>query len=257
MGEFAAAPAETGRSRLLARLRVRASRWRLLVVGSAALLVAAAAAMGALWLATSGERTSSYGFSGPLLGVEINVGRGYVEILGGGRSDVHIRRTDHYAYGHEPHERLTLQKGVLGIASGCARLVVGSCSAHYSVSVPDNVSVTVHVADGDVRLAGYRGSAALTTGAGAIVVDSFCGFSLQATAKQGDVDAGIACSPDRLELRSDSGDVRAVVPQARYRVDADSNTGSVAVSGIVAAADAPWSIQALSGSGNVTVRGER
>jgi hypothetical protein len=249
----AAPPEEAAPSRLWARLRARRSHWALLVAGCAGVLVAAALAMAALWLVTSGTRTSSYGFAGPLLGVEIEIGRGDVEILGGGRSDVHVRRTESYAYGHEPRERLALDGGVLRIASDCASLVVGSCSAAYSVAVPDNVPVTVNVAHGDVRLAAYRGSAHLATQGGGISVDAFCGFVLEATAKQGDVDVATACSPERLDLRSDSGDVRAVVPPARYRIDADSSSGRVDVRGLDAADDAPWEIRALSGSGDVSV----
>ena len=45
-----------------------------------------------------------------------------------------------------------------------------------------------------------------------IAATGFCGFSLRATSASGDVSAAADCSPDRLELRSRSGDVRAVVP---------------------------------------------
>jgi hypothetical protein len=254
VGEYAAAPPEeAARPRLWARIRARRSRWALLVGASSAALVAAGVSMASLWLVSSGTRTTSFGFAGPLLGVEIEVARGDVEILGGGRSDVNVRRADSFAYGREPREQLALEGGVLRIASRCDDLVVGACSSAYTVAVPDNVPVTVRVAHGDVRLAAYRGSARLTTGGGSIAVDAFCGFVLEATAKQGDVDVATACSPERLDLRSDSGDVRAVVPRARYRIDADSSGGRVDVRGVEAADDAPWEIRALSGSGDVTV----
>ena len=54
-------------------------------------------------------------------------------------------------------------------------------------------------------------------------------------------------------LRSRSGDVRAVVPAGRYRVDADSDGGSSRVAGLTPVEDAPFQIQALSTSGDVTV----
>jgi hypothetical protein len=247
-----AAPAEE-HSGSLASWRHRLSPWRMLVGVSALALGAAAAGMLALWIATSGERTTSYAFAGPLFGVDITVGEGDVRILGGGRSDVHVLHTDRFAYGHEPGEQVDLEEGVLKINSGCPSLVVGTCSADYELSVPDNVAVTVRVTNGNVRVGEFRGSAELTVEGGSIAVGGFCGFSLQATASRGDVDVRTSCAVDQLAVRSDTGDVTALVPPGTYQIDADSNGGRVAVDGVRASEDAPWTIQALSGSGNVTV----
>ena len=78
-----------------------------------------------------------------------------------------------------------------------------------------------------------------------------------ATSVSGDVRAGADCSPDRVELRSTSGNVRAVVPPGRYRVDVHSDGGTERVRGLTVADDASNAIQALSGSGDVTVEGGR
>ena len=51
-------------------------------------------------------------------------------------------------------------------------------------------------------------------------------------ATPGSIVADAACAPQGLELRSSSGDVRAVVPAGRYRVDADSASGEAVVRGI-------------------------
>jgi hypothetical protein len=250
---YAAAPAEAERLGAWRRLRSRMSTWRFIVAACGIALAAGAALMTGLWVATSGTRTTSYSFAGPLLGIEIDVGRGDVRILGGGRSNVHVRRTERFAYDQAPRERLALEDGVLKIGSECAALVIGTCSADYAIAIPDNVRVTIRTASGDVRLAGYRGSAQVTASRGGIVVDGFCGFVLQATTGRGDIDVATACAPERLELRSDEGDVTAVVPAGRYEVDADTNEGRVAVRGVIPAEDAPWTIQALSGRGDVTV----
>ena len=239
--------------RTWARLRSRISTWALVVAASSLALAAAAAALGGLWLATSGTRSSSYPFSGPLLRVEIDVGKGDVQILGGGRSDVHVRKTERFAYGHSPRERLNLEGGVLKIGSQCASLIVGTCSADYELAVPDNVALTIRTTDGDVRLDGYRGSVDVATTRGRIAINRFCGFLLQATAGRGDIEVDTECASERLDLRSDSGNVTAAVPRGRYRIDADTNGGRVVLRGVVAADDALWEIQALSGSGDVTI----
>ena len=225
----------------------------LLVALSTLALAAAAAVMGGLWLATSGTRSSSYAFSGPLMGIEIDVGSGDVHVLGGGRSDVHVRKTERSVYGQSPRERLALESGVLKIGSQCASLIVGTCSAKYELSVPDNVALTIRTTDGDVHLEGYRGSANVATTRGRIAINGFCGFLLQAKAGRGDIAVDTQCAPERLDLRSDRGDVTAVVPKGRYRIEADTNDGRVLLSGVIAADDALWEIQALSGSGDVTI----
>jgi hypothetical protein len=51
--------------------------------------------------------------------------------------------------------------------------------------------------------------------------------------------------------------VRAVVPPGRYRLDADTNAGRRVVRGLTSDAGAPFAIQALSSSGDVTVEARR
>jgi DUF4097 and DUF4098 domain-containing protein YvlB len=123
------------------------------------------------------------------------------------------------------------------------------------VVVPDNVPVTVRTTSGTVRFSGYRGSARVTTRSGDIDIAGFCGFSLDARAEGGDIVTSAACAPQQLTLRSIMGSVRASVPAGRYQVEAESASGTESVSGLDAVADAPFAIQALSSSGNVSVVG--
>jgi len=233
----------------------RLSPWARLVAASVFVLVAAAGSLAGLWGATAGAESTSFIAAAEVLRVEIDVGRGHVELLGGGLDEVRVRRTDHFAYDQAPDELRTLENGVLRITSTCANLLIGSCSADYHVTVSDNVPVVVRALHGSIRLASYRGSAQLDTTEGNISVTSFCGFVLQATTKTGNVDVGAACSPDRLELRSDTGDVTAAVPSGSYRVDAATSHGSANIRGVTPVDDAAWSIQALSNTGKVTVVG--
>jgi hypothetical protein len=233
----------------------RLSPWGRLVAASVLVLVAAAASMAGLWAATAGSRSTSIIAFPEVLRVEIVVGRGDVELVGGGLDEVRVRRTDHFAYDHSPTEVRTLEDGVARIESSCQDLLIGSCSADYRVTVSDNVPVVVHAPHGSIRLESYRGSAELDTSSGNISVMSFCGFVLQATTKSGNVDVQASCSADRLELRSDTGNVRATVPTGRYRVDAATSHGTATVQGVTSADDAPWSIQALSNTGHVTLSG--
>jgi DUF4097 and DUF4098 domain-containing protein YvlB len=146
---------------------------------------------------------------------------------------------------------------VLRIVSRCPDAVVGTCHARFRLAVRDNVEVMVRTSSGRVRVAGLNGSARIVTGSGPIVVDGFCGFLLSATSASGDVRGAADCSPDRVELRSGSGDVHAVVPIGRYRVDANSDGGSARIRNLITSDDASYAVQAISSSGDVLVDGRR
>jgi hypothetical protein len=228
-----------------------------LVTVSACLVGGSALVMGVWWLASREERVSTYAVRGALNAVTLDLGDADAVIVGGGdgRPAV-IQRTEHFAFGHEAEARREVSGGVLRLRSRCPEAVFGSCSADYRLTVPDNVPVTVRTGSGDVRFTRYRGSARIDTEAGDISVAAFCGFALQARAETGHVSASAACPPERLMLRSASGDVHAVVPPGRYRVDADTDGGSSEVSGITSADESPFQIQALSSSGDVAVESQ-
>jgi hypothetical protein len=225
------------------------------VAASTAIVVSGALIVGIWWAATREERVSSFAVTGSLNGVTLDLGDADADIIGAGeRPGIRVRRTDHSAFGRRAVGQRDVSGGVLRIRSRCPSSVLGSCSTSYRLTVPDNVPVTVRTGAGDVRFDRYQGSARIDTTEGDIAVSAFCGFALQARAETGAVRAATSCAPERMELRSSTGDVRAVVPPGRYRVDADG--GSRTVRGVTAADDAPFSIQALSSAGDVEVLGQ-
>lgn len=232
----------------------RASPWWWLVAGSALALAGVAVVMVVWWAASRETRHTTYRVIGSLSALELDVGDAAVEISGGSGS-VEVQRTDRYAFGRPPTERRAVEGSTLRISSRCPDNVVGTCRTSYRLGVPDNVRLDVRTSMGRVHIASLNGSARISTGAGPIAVDGFCGFQLTATSSSGDVRASADCSPDRLELRSGSGNVHAVVPVGRYRVDANNDAGNARVRGIVAAEDASFAVQAFSGPGDVLVEG--
>jgi hypothetical protein len=232
----------------------RVSAWWWLVAACAVTLVVVAVGTAIWWAASRETRTTSYRVLGDLAGIRLDLGAADVEIDGGGGA-VEIRRVDRFAFGHPSTERRSVEAGRLEIVSRCPRQVLGDCRASYRVSVPDNVAVEVMTSSGAVRLEGVRASVQVQTRSGGVAAGGFCGFSLRAISEAGDVSAAADCSTERLELRSRSGDVRAVVPTGRYRVDAESDAGRRRVRGVTADDDAPYQVQALSTTGNVTVEG--
>jgi Putative adhesin len=234
--------------------RRRPSPWALLVSGSAALLLAIALLLGVWWLGSRQTEIATYSVRGTVSEVMLDLAGANAVVVGGGSArEIDVRRTDEFSFGRRADAQRGVADGVLRLRSRCPATVVSSCSASYRVSVPDNVPVTVRTSSGDVRFNAYRGSANIATTTGDIDVGGYCGFRLQARADSGDVRASTSCSPERLVLRSRSGDVRAIVPAGRYRVDADTDGGERRVAGVAPADDAPFQIQALSGTGDVDV----
>jgi hypothetical protein len=215
-----------------------------------------ALAIGAL--ASSRERLVSFAVAGELDGVSLDLGESSVDVMAGTQgSTVRIERIDRFTFGHPAEVQRTIEGGRLRLRSRCPATVLHTCSVAYRAIVPDNVPVDVRTGGGDVRFHDYRGSTRISTDHGNITVDGFCGFLLQARTESGDVNASTSCPPPQLSLRSTSGDVHAAVPSGRYQVDAASASGSLAVRDVVETADAPFSIEVLSSTGDVLVQGRR
>jgi hypothetical protein len=227
------------------------------VSASAVLVVGCLVALGVWGLGSTRERIVSFDVRGALQGVVLDLGDADVAVVrgSGNAGEVAVQRTERYAFGHTARSSRSIDAGVLRVRSRCPVTVLHACMTRYRVTVPDNVPVDVRTTDGAVRFDGYRGSARIATVSGDVSVRSFCGFSLQVRAETGDVGVGSSCAPERLSLRSTGGAVHAIVPQGRYQVDAESASGRQQVRGIDQANDAPFSIQALSTSGDVLVEG--
>jgi Putative adhesin len=232
----------------------RPSPWALLVAGSAVVVVVVALVLGVWWLQSSEKQVATYAVRGAVSQITLDLAGADAVVVGGGSARaVQVQRTDQFSFGRRARADRAVTGGVLRLRSRCPVTVLAACSASYRVRVPDNIPVTVRTSSGDVRFNAYRGSASIATTTGDISVGGYCGFLLQARAETGNVRASASCSPERLVLRSRSGDVRAIVPAGRYRVDADTDGGSRRVVGLTPAEDAPFQIQALSSAGDVDV----
>ena len=231
-----------------------ASSWGWLVTVSAFSILTAGLVMLVWWGATHEERTATYVVRGSVDGITLDLGDANLRIVGGGsQAALQVSHTDRFAFGHPAEAQRIVRGATVHLRARCPAALLGSCTSSYRLRIPDNVPVTVRTTGGDVTSSGYRGSATVETRTGSVDFDGWCGNSLQIRADSGDVRAVTACPPQRLQLRSRTGSVDALVPPGRYRIDADSDEGSRTVRGLTAGDDAPFSIQALSTSGDVRV----
>jgi len=196
--------------------------WTVLVAASVALLLLIALALAVSRGPTTRTEVTSYRAHGMPERIVLALESGNVEVVGGARGAVEVRRTARYSYGHAPSERRSANDGQLRILSGCPSVLFGGCTASYRLTIPDNVPFTVRTAGGTVRLAGVRSSAEIQSGAGDVDVDTFCGYSLAIKTTSGHARTTASCSPQRLEISSASGDLNATVPVGTYRIEAES-----------------------------------
>jgi hypothetical protein len=222
---------------------------------SLAVLAVVTVALAADWLATRRTRTTVYEPPAAISRVELDLASGSADIVGGRGETVRVERTDRFAFGHPAVERRSIVGGVLRLSSRCPRILLGTCSASYRLTVPGDVTVAVSTASGHVHLDGFSGSAQLRSGSGEVAVDAFCGTALSATSGSGDVRVVSACAPERLDVRTGSGDATTIVPPGRYRVAAHAARGRLHVRGVLASDAAPFSLAVQSRTGDVTVAG--
>jgi putative adhesin len=235
---------------------MRLSSWGRVVAISALLILGGAVALAIGAVVSSDELRASYPVTGSLDGLAFDLGAGDIVIVGGGRREAaEVERVERYAFGHGAKTEPAVDGGVFRVRSRCPTSLLGGCTVAYRVIVPDNVALDIRTSGGHVSLRGYRGSAKVTTGGGAIDISGYCGNSLDARAGAGAITLDATCAPPRLSLRSGSGPIRAVLPPGRYDVDAESSSGSERVRGLTPRPDAPYSVQVLSASGDVSVEG--
>ena len=233
----------------------RASPWWWLVAACALLLLVIAVVLCIWWATSRTTRVVTYNVRGTPAAIELDLGGAPVQITGGATGALEVRRTEEYAFGRRPRVTRSVdpRSGTVQITASCPATVLTTCDASFRIAVPDNVLVNVRTTSGRVGIRSLNGSARIATRSGDIAIDGFCGFTLVATSASGNITGAADCSPDRMELRSGSGDVRAVVPGGRYRVEAHNDANTQRVHNLTVADDASFTVQALSSSGDVTV----
>lgn len=235
---------------------MRWSPWGRVVAISALLVVGGVAALAIGAFASSKPRTVVYPVRGAVEGLRLDVGDGDVLVIGGGtRETVEVQRYERFSFGHAPVVEPKVEGGVYGVRARCPSSLLAPCTVRHRLIVPDNVALDIRATGGQVTLRGYRGTARILTGSGRIEISGYCGNSLEARAGDGDIELEAACAPPQLSLRSGSGAIHAVLPPGRYDLDAESTSGTESVRGLTPRSDAPYSVQVLSASGDVSVEG--
>jgi hypothetical protein len=232
------------------------SPWGRVVAISAVLVVGGAIALAVGAIASTRPHLITYPVTGTVSGLAFDLDDADIEVIGGAQGDsIQVRRSERYAFGHRPQTTRAVEGSTFRVRSRCPTSLLGPCTVTYRVIVPDNVALDIRTTSGDVSLRGFRGSARVATSEGRIDIGGYCGNSLDARTGAGAVAVTADCAPPRMVLRSGSGTIHTVMPPGRYDLDAESTSGRERVRGVQATADAPYVVQVLSASGDVSVDG--
>jgi len=204
--------------------------------------------------------------------------------------DVQVEQFERRAW-RAPRTEAGLRDGVLRLHARCPFFIgFGNCSVDYRIQVPAGTPVRIRDSSGDLTVAGVRGEVDVRTGSGNVHVrevvgpvsattssgdvtltrtegdvrartssgnvigEQLAGRRIEARTSSGDVRVeAVRTPPDSLTATSSSGDIRVVVPDEVYRVDANTSSGHVDLS-LRQDLAAPRRIEARTSSGDVVVR---
>lgn len=231
----------------------------ILVVGGLALLV--------VFLRTTS--TEEFVADGPFDAVEIETDGGDVEVTGTSDPGAVIRRES--SRGVRVSEQTA--GSLLRLTTACPAIVVVGCQTGYQVEIPAGARLRVTTKGGSVRLAGdLRGSVRVEAGSGEVRLDGLAGTvtarttsgrvtatglrsrTVDISSESGAISVAMAADlpPDALLLDSTSGSITALLPDAAYRVAAES-AGAVAVE-VAVDATSSHVVTARSKAGSVRIQ---
>lgn len=220
------------------------------------------------------ERTEVSEFDAAgLQGIEVDNGAGSVRIIGVEDAEtvtVTARISDGLrSTGHEVRR----EGDRLVIEGSCPIFLADWCGVRYTIEVPSGLAVVAEADDGGVtvtdmaagvhassdngpvELARVEGDVELHSDNGSVTATGLRSARTTATADNGSVQLEFGDPPRDVVAQSDNGSIDVVVPEVEdlYRVDAQSDNGTVSTSGVGNDPNSERTITATSDNGDVTV----
>lgn len=96
------------------------------------------------------------------------------------------------------------------------------CSVDYEVVVPRGTAVTGDAKSGDITIEGLAATDVTVQSGDVRVLDG--AGSVKVRSRSGDITVNLA-TPQNVQAEANSGDVKVVVPQDRYRVQVETRSG--------------------------------
>lgn len=201
----------------------------ILALGAAAFLALAATGCDPdVDQANTTPESKSFDFSGDSLTVKSNSAD--LHLIASDVDDVEVeRRVSGTKIGGEIAAGWQFDGGILTLSVDCDGVSV-NCHAKYTVKVPRDVAVTAEYGNSDVQLSNLGGAALHLEGHdGTVRGEGISAPSVSVVSRNGDTDLDLTSVPDRVDVRSQDGNVRLGLPASAYAVRTAAKKGDVTV----------------------------
>ncbi|MFJ7413808.1 DUF4097 family beta strand repeat-containing protein [Streptomyces sp. NPDC098077] len=178
--------------------------------------------------ANTTPESKSFAFSGDSLTVKSESAD--LDLIASDVDDVEVeRRVSGAKIGGEIDTGWQYEGGILTLSVDCDGVSV-NCNAEYTVKVPRNVAVTAEYGNNDVQLSNLGGAALHLEGRdGTVRGDGISAKSVSVVSRNGDTDLDLTSVPDRVDVRSQDGNVQLGLPASAYAVRTAAKKGDVTV----------------------------
>ncbi|MEU9932935.1 DUF4097 family beta strand repeat-containing protein [Streptomyces anulatus] len=201
----------------------------ILALGAAAFLALAATGCDPdVDQANATPESKSFAFSGDSLTVKSNSAD--LHLIASDVDDVEVeRRVSGTRIGGEIAAGWQFEGGILTLSVDCDGVSV-NCHAQYTVKVPRDVAVTAEYGNSDVQLSNLGGAALHLEGRdGTVRGEGISATSVSVVSRNGDTDLDLTSIPDRVDVRSQDGNVQLGLPASAYAVRTVAKKGDVTV----------------------------
>ena len=218
----------------------------------------------------AGSRRYGPATTGGVQELQVTADAGDVVVTAGSGSTVDVTLTTRRSL-REPELQAEQDGAVLVLRGDCLGgfgwFSRGRCRAYYEITVPAGTRLVLESGAGslsasgmranasllsqagDVEVADHNGHLALETSAGEVVASDVQADRIEARSQAGDVLILTRTVPDEITAETEAGDVDITVPDATYAVDTDTGAGSVDTSGIRTDPGAQHRIEASTSAG--------
>jgi hypothetical protein len=227
------------------------TKWRF--IGVLAVLVVLVFLLGSLVVVGLNRTTTqTRTFGGPITKIVATADRGSITITGSPRTDVTVVTRRRFVM-TGPDVSYSLSGGVLTISSSCPMMAFISCSANLTIAAPAGTAVVGTAQRGLLAVAGITGTVFSNSESGDFALTGATS-SVTAYSLNGRITVRLTRPPQKVHLRSETGNVTLTLPPGDYAIDANTGIGTASITGLTSHPGASQSIYVSSGSGAARVR---
>ena len=200
------------------------------------------------------EETTTSNVRGQVRKIIVDSDGGEVRVQAGSPSSV--RRTERWVY-ERPSVRVTFTRsGLLAVRSRCPDRPLNNCSVDILANITRTATVLVVTETGGVRINDIESPSVVgRTSNGRVQMNRVSADEVKATTSNGDVAVRVSGTLSATELRTNNGNIAAIVPRGAYAMNVHVDNGYVYMSGVRNRGNAARRLFARTNNGDITISG--